>query len=84
MDSPIDPKALPPRPRPPEIPPNIEPEQLKPEPGPEETKKILKPNHVPMTRRGTGTKEQRVPLLCNHFKVNIADGSGHFYQYSVS
>ncbi|KAJ0043187.1 hypothetical protein Pint_18339 [Pistacia integerrima] len=84
MDSPLDPKALPPPPPPPEIPPNIEPEELKPEPGPEETKKILKPKHVPMTRRGAGTKGQRLPLLCNHFKANIAGASGHFYEYSVA
>ncbi|KAJ0100396.1 hypothetical protein Patl1_21014 [Pistacia atlantica] len=37
-----------------------------------------------MTRRGAGTKGQRLPLLCNHFKVNIAGASGHFYEYSVA
>lgn len=69
------PDALPPPP--PVIPPNVEPLKVKTEPV---EKKNLR---VPMARSGFGSKGQKIPLLTNHFKVNVANLQGHFYHYSV-
>ncbi|KAJ4842473.1 Protein argonaute-4 [Turnera subulata] len=44
-------------------------------------KKVLR---LPIARRGLGTKGQRLPLLTNHFKVNVSSTDDHFYHYSVS
>ncbi|KAK9265533.1 hypothetical protein L1049_001716 [Liquidambar formosana] len=82
MESSEEPEVL--LPPPPVIPPNVVPTQIKQEPSPESIKKILKPNRVPMTRRGTGSKGQRISLLSNHFKVGIANAGGHFFHYCVS
>lgn len=69
-------EALPPPPPPPtEIPPDVVP--IKAEPDPPKKKR------VPMARRGSGTKGQKVQLLSNHFKVNVTNVDGHFYHYSV-
>uniref|UniRef100_A0A1J3FU44 Protein argonaute 4 n=1 Tax=Noccaea caerulescens TaxID=107243 RepID=A0A1J3FU44_NOCCA len=70
------PDALPPPP--PVIPPNVEPLKVKTEPV---EKKNLR---VPMARRGFGSRGQKIPLLTNHFKVNVANLQGHFYHYSVA
>ncbi|CAL5434090.1 unnamed protein product [Camellia sinensis] len=72
-------EALPP---PPPVPPNIVPLQAEPDHAPEPVKK--KVMRVPMTRRGQGSKGQKVPLLTNHFKVNVTNVDGHFFHYSVS
>lgn len=67
--------ALPPPP--PIIPPILEPVWVK-------TKVVEKKNlRVPMARLGFGSKNQKIPLLTNHFKVNVANLQGYFYQYSV-
>ncbi|CAN7081438.1 unnamed protein product [Brassica oleracea var. botrytis] len=66
--------ALPPPP--PIIPPILEPVWVK-------TKVVEKKNlRVPMARLGFGSKNQKIPLLTNHFKVNVANLQGYFYQYS--
>lgn len=67
-------EALPP---PPPVPPNVTPLKVEPEP---ESKKVLR---VPMARLGFGTRGNRVPILTNHFKVNVASVDGHFFHYSV-
>ena len=76
------PDALPPPP--PEIPPNVVPVQLTTDTVPEETKKISKPKRSPITRRGVGSRGQKIQLVTNHFKVSISNTSGHFFHYSVS
>ncbi|XP_019155598.1 PREDICTED: protein argonaute 4-like [Ipomoea nil] len=68
-------EALPP---PPPVPPDFTPSQVEAEP----VKK--KSNRVPMARRNLGTKGQKVPILTNHFKVNVAKVDGHFFHYSVA
>lgn len=68
--------ALPPPP--PVIPPNVEPVRVKTELA---EKKNLR---VPMARKGFGTRGQKIPLLTNHFKVDVANLQGHFFHYSVS
>nr|VDD08311.1 unnamed protein product [Brassica oleracea] len=68
--------ALPPPP--PVIPPNVEPVRVKTEAA---EKKNLR---VPMARPGFGSKGQKIQLLTNHFKVNVANLQGHFYHYSVA
>lgn len=65
-------------PPPPVIPPDVEPVKLEQEP----VKKM--PQLVPMARRGLGSKGTKLPLLTNHFKVNVANMEGHFFQYSVA
>lgn len=69
------PEDLPP---PPPVPPNVTPEKVVAEPEP---KKTLR---VPMARRGLGTRGNKVPILTNHFKVNVSNLDGHFFHYSVS
>nr|AGS47796.1 argonaute 9 [Salvia miltiorrhiza] len=69
------PEALP---APPPVPPNVTPLKVQPEP---ESKKVVR---VPMARRGPGTRGNRVPILTNHFKVNVASVDGHFFHYSVA
>ncbi|KAJ0238727.1 Protein argonaute 9 [Hirschfeldia incana] len=65
-------KALPPPP--PVVPSNLVPE-LEP----------LKKNMIlPMARRGSGSKGQRIGLLTNHFKVNFNNANGQFFHYSVA
>lgn len=48
----------------------------------EEVKK--KPLLTPIARKGLGSKGTKVPLLTNHFKVNIKPSEGHFYHYSIA
>ncbi|KAL8545005.1 hypothetical protein ACS0TY_005275 [Phlomoides rotata] len=67
------PEDLPP---PPPVPPNVTPTKVV-----EETKKVLR---VPMARRGLGTKGNKVPILTNHFKVNVTNVEGQFFHYSVA
>ncbi|KAL6196033.1 hypothetical protein ACLB2K_031650 [Fragaria x ananassa] len=71
--------ALPPPP--PVIPPDVVP--LRADIAPEHvTKKNLR---LPIARRGLGTKGQKIPLLTNHFKVNVTNSNTeeHFFHYSV-
>ncbi|XP_009773871.1 protein argonaute 4 isoform X1 [Nicotiana tabacum] len=68
-------EALPP---PPPIPPDFYPAKAEPEPV---KKKVLR---VPMARRGLGSKGQKIPILTNHFKVNVSNVDGHFFHYSVA
>ncbi|KAK9280647.1 hypothetical protein L1049_014343 [Liquidambar formosana] len=72
--------ALPPPP--PVIPPNVVPMRAEPDQAPEPVKK--KVARVPIARRGLGSKGQKIPLLTNHFKVNVTNVDGHFFHYSVS
>ncbi|XP_010653696.1 protein argonaute 4A [Vitis vinifera] len=58
--------------------------QVKPEHTSESVKKTTKPKRVPMSRRGFGSKGQKISLLTNHFKVGITNASGHFFHYSVA
>lgn len=73
--------ALPPPPPPPPIPPNVVPIQAELEQAPEFVKK--KVVRVPIARRGLASKGQKIPLLTNHFKVNVTNIEGHFFHYSV-
>ncbi|XP_027329366.1 protein argonaute 4-like [Abrus precatorius] len=41
-------------------------------------------SRLPIARRGLGTRGMKIQLLTNHFKVNVANNDGHFYQYSVA
>lgn len=68
-------EALPP---PPPVPADFSPAKAEPEPV---KKKTLR---VPMARRGLGSKGQKIPILTNHFKVNVANVDGHFFHYSVA
>ncbi|KAK4408330.1 protein argonaute 4 [Sesamum angolense] len=68
------PDALPP---PPPVPPNVTPLKAELEP----IKKVVR---VPMARRGLGTRGNKVPILTNHFKVNVNKVDGHFFHYSVA
>jgi eukaryotic translation initiation factor 2C len=38
---------------------------------------------VPMARRGLGSKGTKLPLLTNHFEVNVANTDVIFFQYNV-
>ncbi|KAJ6425109.1 hypothetical protein OIU84_025805 [Salix udensis] len=69
-------EALPPPP--PDVPPNVVPVKAEPEPF---KKKAVR---VPIARRGLGSKGQKMPLLTNHFKVNVNNTEGYFFHYSVS
>lgn len=71
------PDALPPPP--PEIPPNLVPVQLTTDTFPEETKKLSKLKRSPITRRGVGSRGQKIHLVTNHFKVSISNTGGHFF-----
>ncbi|KAJ4836445.1 hypothetical protein Tsubulata_023081 [Turnera subulata] len=62
------------------IPANVVPLQL----AVPDTKKMSKSERRPMTRRGTGSRGQRIQLFSNHFKVGISNSTGHFFHYSVS
>ncbi|KAL0460899.1 UNVERIFIED_CONTAM: protein argonaute 4 [Sesamum latifolium] len=68
------PDVLPP---PPPVPPNVTPQKAELEP----VKKVVR---VPMARRGLGTRGNKVPILTNHFKVNVNKVDGHFFHYSVA
>ncbi|XP_050231679.1 protein argonaute 4A-like [Mercurialis annua] len=85
METPQEPETLPPPP--PIIPPDVEPETLPPPPPiipPDVVPEVSKPKRVPMARRGTGSKGQRIQLLTNHFKVGVSsDAAAHFFHYSV-
>ncbi|KAG9157269.1 hypothetical protein Leryth_004931 [Lithospermum erythrorhizon] len=68
-------EALPP---PPPVPSNITPIKVESEVA---KKKIQR---LPMARRSTGTKGQKIQLLTNHFKVIVKNVDGHFFHYSVA
>lgn len=65
-------------PPPPIVPPNVKPIKIEQE----HLKKKL-PTKAPMARRGLGTKGAKLPLLTNHFEVNVANTNRVFFQYSV-
>lgn len=64
-------------PPPPIVPPDVVPLRADSEPVKD---KVVR---VPMSRRGLGSKGQKIPLLTNHFKVNVTNLDGHFTLYSV-
>ncbi|AET00057.2 putative post-transcriptional gene silencing PAZ-Argonaute family protein [Medicago truncatula] len=66
-------------PPPPIVPPNVKPIKIEQE----HLKKKL-PTKAPMARRGLGTKGAKLPLLTNHFEVNVANTNRVFFQYSVA
>lgn len=72
-EAPEVPEALPP---PPPVPPNVTPTKV----SEQEAKKVFR---APMARRGLGTKGNKVPILTNHFKVNVTNNDGQFFHYSV-
>ncbi|ESW13558.1 hypothetical protein PHAVU_008G206600 [Phaseolus vulgaris] len=63
-------------PPPPAIPSDVVPVKLEPE-----KKKVLR---LPIARRGLASKGTKLRLLTNHFRVNVGNTDGHFFQYSVS
>lgn len=65
-------------PPPPIVPPHVKPMKIE-----QEFAKKKHPTKVPMARRGLGSKGTKLPLLTNHFKVNVANTNGFFFQYSV-
>lgn len=65
-------------PPPPIVPSDVEPVKIE-----QELVKKKGPTRVPMARRGLGSKGSRLPLLTNHFKVNVSNTDGYFFQYSV-
>jgi len=65
-------------PPPPIVPPDVKPMKIE-----QELAKKKLPTKVPMARRGLGTKGTKLPLLTNHFEVNVANTNGVFFQYSV-
>jgi len=62
-------------PPPPAIPSDVVPVKLEPE-----KKKVLR---LPIARRGLASKGTKLRLLTNHFRVNVGNTDGHFFQYSV-
>lgn len=62
-------------PPPPAIPSDVVPIKMEPE-----KKKVLR---LPMARRGLASKGMKLRLLTNHFRVNVGNTDGHFFQYSV-
>jgi len=62
-------------PPPPAIPSDVVPVKLEPE-----NKKV---SRLPIARRGLASKGTKLRLLTNHFRVNVANTDGHFFQYSV-
>ncbi|XP_065865840.1 protein argonaute 4-like [Euphorbia lathyris] len=70
------PESLPPPP--PVVPPDVVPLRAESEPVKD---KVVR---LPIARRGLATKGQKIPLLTNHFKVNVTNLDGNFSLYSVS
>nr|GMD17662.1 protein argonaute 4-like [Ipomoea batatas] len=68
-------EALPP---PPPVPSDVTPVKAEAD----STKK--KAPRLPMARRGFGSKGQKIPILTNHFKVNVSKNDGHFFHYSLA
>ena len=62
-------------PPPPTIPVDVVPVKVE-----SDKKKILR---LPIARRGLASKGTKLRLLTNHFRVNIGNTDGHFFQYSV-
>ncbi|CAN8244256.1 unnamed protein product [Cochlearia groenlandica] len=55
-----------------------------PPPPPPELEPVMKNTILPMPRRGSGTKGQKIPLLTNHFRVDFKSTNNHFFHYSVA
>ena len=68
-------------PPPPPVPENVVPLKAEPEHVPEPVKKKIM--RVPIARRGLASKGSKIPILTNHFKVNVTNVDGHFFHYSV-
>ncbi|KAL6979305.1 Protein argonaute-4 [Sarracenia purpurea var. burkii] len=69
-------------PPPPPVPPNVVPMQAESENAVEPAKKKIV--RLPIARRGSGSKGQKIPIITNHFKVNVTNVDGHFFHYSVA
>ncbi|KAI5406996.1 protein argonaute 4 [Lathyrus oleraceus] len=71
-------------PPPPVVPSDVVPLKVEEVPSapPEPVKKKI--TRLPIARRGLGSKGMKIPLLTNHFNVNIGKNDGYFFQYSVS
>lgn len=70
-------------PPPPVVPSDMVPlkaEEVLPAP-PEPVKKKF--SRLPIARTGLGSKGMKIPLLTNHFKVNVNNNDGYFFHYSV-
>ncbi|XP_058745122.1 protein argonaute 4-like [Vicia villosa] len=65
-------------------PPSIVPSHVKPLKIEPELVKNKDPPRVPIARRELGSKGRALTLLTNHFKVEVANTDGYFYQYSVA
>ena len=48
-----------------------------------ETEQVAPTKYSVISRKGVGTTGKRIPLLANHFKVDITVPDAIFYQYSV-
>ncbi|XP_047325590.1 protein argonaute 4A [Impatiens glandulifera] len=73
-------------PPPPPVPENVVPlkgesDDLPPLPPPPAKKKNAR---LPMARRALATRGQKIQLLTNHYKVDVANVDGHFFHYCVS
>ncbi|XP_004501969.1 protein argonaute 4-like [Cicer arietinum] len=71
-------------PPPPVVPSDMVPlkaEEVLPAP-PEPVKKKF--SRLPIARTGLGSKGMKIPLLTNHFKVNVNNNDGYFFHYSVA
>lgn len=70
-------------PPPPVVPSDVVPLKVEEVPSapPEPVKKKI--TRLPIARRGLGSKGMKIPLLTNHFNVNIGKNDGYFFQYSV-
>ncbi|CAA7389080.1 unnamed protein product [Spirodela intermedia] len=79
MDKPGGERTEVPPPPPPVIPPNVIPIIADPE-----LRKSSKHKRIPMNRPGTGTNGKAIPLVTNHFRVDLRNvDDGYFYHYSV-
>ncbi|KAK4279249.1 hypothetical protein QN277_016979 [Acacia crassicarpa] len=45
---------------------------------------VKKVSRVPIARRGLGSRGSKLPILTNHFKVNVKINDGYFFHYSVA
>ncbi|KAF7831507.1 protein argonaute 4-like [Senna tora] len=69
-------------PPPPIVPSDVVPVKAEQEIPTEPAKK--KVSRLPIARKNLGSKGSKIPILTNHFKVNVGNHDGHFFHYSVS
>lgn len=67
-------------PPPPPVPENVVPLKAESDITESVKKKIQR---VPIARRGLASKGSKIPILTNHFKVNVTNVEGYFFHYSV-